>query len=49
MNTVEAAMRGMVFTGEREIEQMDFPAPTPGPGEDLGAMVGLVDRALALI
>jgi hypothetical protein len=49
MNNVEEAMRGVVFTGEREIELIEFPDPTPGPGEDLGAMVGLVDRALALI
>ena len=42
-------MRDVVFTGGREIERMEFPDPTPGPGEDLGAMVGLVDRALALI
>ena len=26
-------MRGVVFTGEREIEFMEFPDPTPGPGE----------------
>ena len=26
-------MRGVVFTGEREIELMEFPDPTPGPGE----------------
>ncbi len=26
-------MRGVVFTGERELELMDFPDPTPGPGE----------------
>ena len=26
-------MRGVVFMGEREIELMDFPDPTPGPGE----------------
>ena len=24
-------MRGVVFTGEREIELMEFPDPTPGP------------------
>src|SRR5215472_13285363 len=26
-------MRGVVFTGEREIELMEFSDPTPGPGE----------------
>jgi threonine dehydrogenase-like Zn-dependent dehydrogenase len=26
-------MRGIVFTGERDIEMMEFPDPTPGPGE----------------
>ena len=26
-------MRGVVFTGGREIEMMEFPDPTPGPGE----------------
>lgn len=26
-------MRGIVFTGDRQIELMDFPDPTPGPGE----------------
>ncbi|MEO9190294.1 MAG: zinc-binding dehydrogenase [Acetobacteraceae bacterium] len=26
-------MRGVVFTGGRELELMDFPDPTPGPGE----------------
>ncbi len=26
-------MRGVVFTGEREIEMMEFPDPTPGPDE----------------
>src|SRR5260370_22250533 len=26
-------MRGVVFTGDREIELMEFPDPTPGPGE----------------
>ena len=26
-------MRGVVFTGERQIELMEFPDPTPGPGE----------------
>ena len=26
-------MRGVVFTGGREIELMEFPDPTPGPGE----------------
>ena len=26
-------MRGVVFTGEREIELMEFPDPTPGPDE----------------
>ncbi|HEX4261059.1 MAG TPA: zinc-binding dehydrogenase, partial [Acetobacteraceae bacterium] len=29
----EAAMHGVVFTGERDIELMEFPDPTPGPGE----------------
>lgn len=26
-------MRGVVFSGDREIEMMEFPDPTPGPGE----------------
>lgn len=26
-------MRGVVFTGDKEIELMEFPDPTPGPGE----------------
>ncbi len=26
-------MRGVVFTGGRELELMDFPDPTPGPDE----------------
>ena len=26
-------MRGVVFKGEREIELMEFPDPTPGPDE----------------
>ena len=26
-------MRGVVFTGDRELELMTFPDPTPGPGE----------------
>src|SRR5579884_507736 len=26
-------MRGVVFAGEREIQLLDFPDPTPGPGE----------------
>src|SRR6202050_2511780 len=26
-------MRGVVFTGERELELMEFPDPTPGPDE----------------
>ena len=26
-------MRGVVFTGERELELMHFPDPTPGPDE----------------
>ena len=26
-------MRGVVFTGERELRSMNFPDPTPGPGE----------------
>src|SRR5580692_1357628 len=29
----EGTMRGVVFTGERELELMEFPDPTPGPGE----------------
>src|ERR1700721_1475013 len=29
----EEPMRGVVFTGGREIELMEFPDPTPGPGE----------------
>jgi D-arabinose 1-dehydrogenase-like Zn-dependent alcohol dehydrogenase len=33
MSTVEETMRGVVFMGEREIKLMDFPDPTPGPGE----------------
>src|SRR4051794_17299995 len=28
-----SAMRGVVFTGDRELEIMPFPDPTPGPGE----------------
>src|SRR5215467_7595859 len=30
---MEETMRGVVFTGDREIELMDFPDPTPGPDE----------------
>ena len=26
-------MRGVVFPGERAVETMTFPDPTPGPGE----------------
>ena len=26
-------MKGVVFTGDRQIALMDFPDPTPGPGE----------------
>src|SRR5690348_15922726 len=26
-------MKGVVFTGGRELELMEFPDPTPGPGE----------------
>src|SRR5260370_23453070 len=26
-------MRGVVFTGERQLEMMEFPDPTPGEGE----------------
>jgi threonine dehydrogenase-like Zn-dependent dehydrogenase len=26
-------MRGVVFMGDRAIELMEFPDPTPGPGE----------------
>jgi threonine dehydrogenase-like Zn-dependent dehydrogenase len=26
-------MRGVVFTGERELDLMEFPDPAPGPGE----------------
>ena len=26
-------MRGVVFTGDRELELMEFPDPTPGPDE----------------
>lgn len=26
-------MKGVVFTGDRQLELMDFPDPTPGPGE----------------
>lgn len=49
MKIVDGVMRDVVFTGGRAIERMEFPDPTPGPGENLGAMVGLVDRALAVI
>ncbi|MGH7097725.1 MAG: zinc-dependent alcohol dehydrogenase family protein [Stellaceae bacterium] len=31
-------MRGVVFTGERGLELMEFPDPTPGPGEVVVAM-----------
>src|ERR1700757_2960687 len=30
---VETIMRGVVFTGDRTLEIMTFPDPTPGPGE----------------
>src|SRR5215468_695588 len=30
---MEEPMRGVVFTGDRQIELMDFPDPTPGPDE----------------
>ena len=26
-------MKGLVFTGGREVELMEFPDPSPGPGE----------------
>jgi D-arabinose 1-dehydrogenase-like Zn-dependent alcohol dehydrogenase len=26
-------MRGVVFPGERQVTLMEFPDPTPGPGE----------------
>ena len=26
-------MRGVVFTGDRQLEMMEFPDPTPGEGE----------------
>src|SRR3974377_1219225 len=29
-------MRGVVFPGERQLEMMEFPDPTPGPGEAVG-------------
>ena len=29
----EERMRGVVFTGERQLELMNFPDPTPGEGE----------------
>ncbi len=29
----EAAMRGVVFLGNRQLEIRDFPDPQPGPGE----------------
>src|SRR3954469_17509516 len=29
----EEAMRGVVFTGGRELQMMEFPDPTPGPDE----------------
>ena len=29
----EETMRGVVFTGGRELELMEFPDPTPGPDE----------------
>src|SRR4029077_15544332 len=33
MSAEEDAMRGVVFLGERQLELMDFPDPTPGDGE----------------
>src|SRR5260370_19327700 len=33
MSAEEEAMRGVVFTGERQLELMEFPDPTPGDGE----------------
>src|SRR5260370_11734620 len=33
MPAEEERMRGVVFTGERQLELMDFPDPTPGEGE----------------
>ena len=32
-NRQEGTMRGVVFTGGRELEMMEFPDPTPGPDE----------------
>src|SRR5271170_8448733 len=32
-NETEGTMPGVVFHGERELEIMNFPDPTPGPGE----------------
>jgi len=33
MSAEEEAMRGVVFTGERQLELMEFPDPTPGEGD----------------
>src|SRR5579863_6502582 len=33
MSAEEEGMRGVVFTGERQLELMEFPDPTPGDGE----------------
>src|SRR5271156_4630386 len=32
-NGTEGTMQGVVFHGERELELMNFPDPTPGPDE----------------
>src|SRR5271156_4396117 len=32
-NGTEGTMQGVVFHGERELEIMNFPDPTPGPGQ----------------
>ena len=32
-DTGEAAMKAVVFLGDRKIDFMEFPDPTPGPGE----------------
>src|SRR5215467_7180851 len=32
-NRLEDIMRGVVFPGDRTVETMSFPDPTPGPGE----------------
>src|SRR5438094_277510 len=33
MSAEEEEMRGVVFTGDRQLEMMNFPDPTPGEGE----------------